>query len=1639
MGVELATAYLTLVPSLRGASKSIAAQLGGIDVSKSGQALGKSLGASMSKAFESDGVVKMQTAVRAAEKGVRDAMAGSEEATKRVEIAQQRLNEARAKYGDNSSQAMQAELNLANAQRKQTDAANSLIDAQTRLERAQMDLKSATDAATAAAQRQNSVFQRAANRLSTVSTVATDAGKRISGAGESFMNVGGTLTQGITLPMAAATAGVVGFALQTASAAETTEISFTTMLGSAEAANDMMGQLADFAAHTPFELSGLQTATRQLLAYGFTAEEIIPMLTNVGDATAALGTGQAGIEAVTRALGQMQTRGKVSAEEMLQLTEAGIPAWEYLARAIGTDTAGAMQAVTDGAVDAQTGIDALTKGMEEDFGGMMESQSKTVTGLMSNLADAIQQPLMELRNSDAYDSFAESLGRIVDEAGPFVESLLPHMESGLSGLSGILDSAADAMESFASMSEEGQAKLIQTAAAAAAAGPALTVVGAGLRVVGGAAQGIGAIAGVASSGLSKLAGVTSKLGSPMGTAATGASKLASATTGATSAASGLTSGLGLLKGGLAGLAIGVVVAGVAAFATEMLKAKEHSDLFNSATQSTSDILADVSSSMGDASVDVDALLESLQGVNEEAKTTLTELGTQSGLLDTYVGTIEELAGQSNLTASEQEKLKQAVEGYNEITGDSVEVTDAAQGALSKATEEIRNNAEAWKYNAEQQAYAKLAGQYIEEQITAEQNLAQAQEELATAQQKLNEARELDPMNDPGAAAKLAVAQEQYDQAKQKVDELSGAYDSASEKAENFGNMAAVSASSLSTELKEALQGLDPALQDEGLNMATSLAAGIQAGTVTVDAATGFITNGVQTSISKLSVDAQQQGMGIANTLAQGISTGSISVDTATQFMVQGVGTVIAGLAPSLQGSGLTVANTLAQGISTGQLSVTTATQFMTQGVTGIVSQLPVNMQQKGMEAANMLAGSLSTGQINVSQATQILNAAATGTVSQLPPELQGLGSQAAAMLGVGLGDTSGASAAAASQTAAADGGLAPIGPLANSRGTEGATSFDSGLGSGDPGGVTSQAASEAEAGFGGADAFGYGANLAQSFIDGIGSLVSSAASKAAELASSAASAIAGALGIGSPSKVALRLADWTVEGFIIPFRERVGEVEAAADAMGVATARGLESASDFDKSVWDRWSNFARGAEMALTETQNVMNAMAEPFRQLSEQDGAEVTEFQNFVISLSDGVNDVVSKNGEIKKLSAFFDRAGVSFSKEFIDEVLSGSKGYKDHIEELSELTDEELQNIVYAYEDVRIAEKEQETAARSLQVAMLKYGDTKTVRENIDDFRNVVLDLKEELYSDDGLNRAFELSGISLEDFSADVMAFGTDIDTVSGKVSDFASKVSDGFNAMASDEQTGLRSFRANLQNNIIEAQNWERDVEAVFSRLQGWEGADAFRKAVLEGGYDQYGRLMEELADSTSEEIWNTVELYNAALETGQRTGLESVNSIIEGTDTSRFKVLGIEISQGIAQGITDGKSSIVNAVTSACTAAISAANSALGIASPSKVFAKIGGYVIKGFANGIFEGTSILAGAMEGTVMQAVKSAEDVSGYSTAMLGSKRAAMASRYSTAGSKPTVVDQTIQFNQPVRTPGQVASMLKRYGHYGLAGAR
>lgn len=209
------------------------------------------------------------------------------------------------------------------------------------------------------------------------------------------------IISGVTAAMTAFSVSCV----KSAADMEQTETAFKNMMGSAEAAKEFIEELQDFAAKTPFEFNQVKGAAQKFLAFGFTAKQVIPTLTAVGNAASALGMRQDGIDRLTLALGQMAAKGKVSGEEMRQLAEAGIPAWQMLAEKIGVSIPEAMDMASKGAIDAKTGLEAIVNGMNDKFSGMMDEQSQTLSGLMSTIRDNVDQTMTAIGQS-----LAESLG-----------------------------------------------------------------------------------------------------------------------------------------------------------------------------------------------------------------------------------------------------------------------------------------------------------------------------------------------------------------------------------------------------------------------------------------------------------------------------------------------------------------------------------------------------------------------------------------------------------------------------------------------------------------------------------------------------------------------------------------------------------------------------------------------------------------------------------------------------------------------------------------------------------------------------------------------------------------------------------------------------------------------------------------------------------------------------------------------------------------------------------------------------------------------------------------------------------------------------------------------------------------------------
>lgn len=223
---------------------------------------------------------------------------------------------------------------------------------------------------------------------------------------------------------------------------EQTGTAFTTLLHSSAAAAKMLAGLWKFAAETPFEFPEIANSARQMLAFGFSADRVLPMLRNVGDAVSALGGGATEIDRVTLALGQMQAKGKVNAQDMMQLTEVGIPAWKLLADGMGVTTAEIMKMSEEGILPADKAINLLLDGMGKTFGGGMQAQAKTFNGLWSTFHDnivagwrAFTGPLFEqakgglialgdLVSSPQFQQFAVNMGQKVGGAIQIVSNVI---------------------------------------------------------------------------------------------------------------------------------------------------------------------------------------------------------------------------------------------------------------------------------------------------------------------------------------------------------------------------------------------------------------------------------------------------------------------------------------------------------------------------------------------------------------------------------------------------------------------------------------------------------------------------------------------------------------------------------------------------------------------------------------------------------------------------------------------------------------------------------------------------------------------------------------------------------------------------------------------------------------------------------------------------------------------------------------------------------------------------------------------------------------------------------------------------------------------------------------------------------------
>lgn len=173
------------------------------------------------------------------------------------------------------------------------------------------------------------------------------------------------------------------------------EVAFETMLGSKERADQLIAEVTELAAKTPFGLEDVSSATKMLLAFGSTAEEVAGEITMLGDIASGLSIP---LNDMIFLYGSTRTQGQMFTQDLRQFMSRGIPLADELAKIFGVTKAEVGDLVTEGKVGFEEMAQALSNMTSEggQFAGLMEKQSQTIAGQISAIEDAIYQMFNEL-------------------------------------------------------------------------------------------------------------------------------------------------------------------------------------------------------------------------------------------------------------------------------------------------------------------------------------------------------------------------------------------------------------------------------------------------------------------------------------------------------------------------------------------------------------------------------------------------------------------------------------------------------------------------------------------------------------------------------------------------------------------------------------------------------------------------------------------------------------------------------------------------------------------------------------------------------------------------------------------------------------------------------------------------------------------------------------------------------------------------------------------------------------------------------------------------------------------------------------------------------------------------------------------
>lgn len=227
-----------------------------------------------------------------------------------------------------------------------------------------------------------------------------------------------------------------------AASRETNKLSFTTLLGGEGQADAFLGDVLKTANTTPFLYDDLVGISKTLLSFGYAVDDIIPTLTKVGDAGAAMGLSTADIGTVATYIGRMKSSDKASLEYLNPLNERGLGVFQWLADDLKISQKAVYDKISKGELSGSYVSDLILSQFEKLYGGMMEIQSRstegldsTLQGLLENIDAAGGSRYNELRN-EGKEADINAYGGQLGQAMENVNALAGETKARLENLEG---------------------------------------------------------------------------------------------------------------------------------------------------------------------------------------------------------------------------------------------------------------------------------------------------------------------------------------------------------------------------------------------------------------------------------------------------------------------------------------------------------------------------------------------------------------------------------------------------------------------------------------------------------------------------------------------------------------------------------------------------------------------------------------------------------------------------------------------------------------------------------------------------------------------------------------------------------------------------------------------------------------------------------------------------------------------------------------------------------------------------------------------------------------------------------------------------------------------------------------------------